>query len=142
MAPNSQTMIHTPNNSNTSGIASCSCIVDGVLVAGNCGLAKQCRLISAETRVKLCNLLDDSNGYRADWRRLGQQLGVQQSVLTMVACSGSPTAMLLTLFEAQMRNNEQALQNLYALLRNLGRSDCAALLETEILAHAGRAMIC
>ncbi|KDR22415.1 Netrin receptor UNC5C, partial [Zootermopsis nevadensis] len=81
-------------------------------------------------RKQLCMCLDPPNARGNDWRMLAQSLNVDRYI-NYFATKGSPTEHILDLWEARHRD-ATAVTDLLNILRVMGRSDAALLLEKEM----------
>ncbi|XP_049839247.1 netrin receptor UNC5C [Schistocerca gregaria] len=79
---------------------------------------------------QLAKSLDPPNARGNDWRMLARQLGVDRYI-NYFATKASPTEHILDLWEARHRE-PSAVPDLLNVLRLMGRSDAAALLEREL----------
>ncbi|XP_069705153.1 netrin receptor UNC5C-like isoform X2 [Periplaneta americana] len=81
-------------------------------------------------RKQLCLCLDPPNARGNDWRMLAQRLNVDRYI-NYFATKASPTEHILDLWEARHRD-ATAVTDLLNILRVMGRSDAASLLEKEL----------
>ncbi|XP_033609322.1 netrin receptor UNC5B [Cryptotermes secundus] len=81
-------------------------------------------------RKQLCLCLDPPNARGNDWRMLAQSLNVDRYI-NYFATKASPTGHILDLWEARHRD-PTAVTDLLNILRVMGRSDAASLLEKEL----------
>jgi leucine-rich repeat transmembrane protein FLRT len=81
-------------------------------------------------RKQLCLCLDPPNARGNDWRMLAQSLNVDRYI-NYFATKASPTEHILDLWEARHRD-PTAVTDLLNILRVMGRSDAASLLEKEM----------
>ncbi|XP_067139903.1 netrin receptor UNC5C-like isoform X2 [Centruroides vittatus] len=86
--------------------------------------------LTLEARKLLCNLLDPPNTSGNDWRRLARELKVDRYI-NFFATKPSPTEHILDLWEVRHRD-PSALTDFLNLLRLMGRSDAALVVEKEI----------
>ncbi|VDP78266.1 unnamed protein product [Echinostoma caproni] len=80
-------------------------------------------------RRRICESMEHSTTRENDWRVLAVQLGMERHIIQL-ATKNSPTNSLLDLWEAQHRHG-QGLEELKYKLINIGRIDCANIIEFE-----------
>lgn len=85
---------------------------------------------SRSVRKQLCQCLDPPNARSNDWRMLAQKLNVDRYI-NYFATKASPTDQILDLWEARHRE-PNAVTDLVNILRVMGRSDAAAIMEKEL----------
>ncbi|GLH00563.1 Netrin receptor unc-5 [Gryllus bimaculatus] len=81
-------------------------------------------------RKQLCQCLDPPNARGNDWRMLAKRLNVDRYI-NYFATKASPTDHILDLWEARHRD-PTSVTDLLNILRVMGRSDAACLLEKEL----------
>lgn len=81
-------------------------------------------------RKQLCQCLDPPNSRSNDWRMLAQRLSMDRYI-NYFAVKPSPTDQILDLWEARHRE-PTSVTDLLNVLRLMGRTDAASLLEREL----------
>ncbi|XP_043238991.1 netrin receptor UNC5C-like [Amphibalanus amphitrite] len=87
--------------------------------------------LSAETRQKLCQLLNQPSSRLNDWRMLAQRMQVNRFI-NYFAAKKSPTECLLDLWWARHADPSAAATELLNILRIMGRDDAAHVLEAQL----------
>ncbi|KAL8580949.1 hypothetical protein ACOMHN_017516 [Nucella lapillus] len=85
--------------------------------------------LPSHTRTQLCQLLDPPNSRGNNWRMLAQTLMLDRYV-SYLDSQNSPTGGILDLWEAR-HGDRCSLSDLRTVLRAMGRTDAAAVLDTD-----------